>query len=725
VSTIEAAIEYIRRGYAPIPIERGKKSPDTRKGWQDERHTEDGVWDTFADNGNVGLILGAPSGDLVDVDLDTPEAVQLAPVFLPPTGMVSGRLSAQRSHYWYRCPVPKRITCNDTPDDVAKTSGKSVLLEVRSNGCQTVVPPSVHPSGELYLFDDDVDPPGGTPAEVDHDTLIRCVSRLAACAVLARRWPGVGVRHEAHLALAGFLLTGGLSGADAKKIIHGVARLTHSDDPETHVRGVDDTLEKLKTGENITGGSRLAELLRGNGTKSVRQCRKWLGLSSEPPKAPGASTGAPTLSDEALALAFAGLNLETLRHCAKLNRWYQWDSCRWVPTEKKEEVTQARSMLRQIATDLGPRPDAKKVASNATVKNVLNLATADEKLAVAQSELDADPWVLNSPEGTIDLHTGEIRAHRREDLITKTTAVTPRGECARWLVFLDEVTGGDQELARFLQRVAGYGLTGSVREHAFFFFYGPGGNGKGVFVDTIRDVLGGYGRVATIDSFLDSKHPQHPTDLASLVGARFVTTSEPSAGVSWDEGKVKRITGGAPIAARFMRGDFFEFSPEFKLVVEANNPPKFRKVDTAVRRRLHVIPFNICFGGDRPADKDLGVRLRSEWPGILSWAVAGCQAWQERGLDPPAAVKAATEVYLEDEDTLGQWLEERTNTTDGDAIGRLWADFQKWLESEGISGWSKRRMVTELRQRGFETRRLTGGVKGIWGVSLRNQRNAF
>ena len=174
---------------------------------------------------------------------------------------------------------------------------------------------------------------------------------------------------------------------------------------------------------------------------------------------------------------------------------------------------------------------------------------------------DKDPWLLNTPGGIVDLQTGKMLPHDPEQYITKITAVAPEGDCPRWLRFLDEITGGNVELQQFLQRVAGYSLTGSTKEHALFFAYGTGGNGKGVFLNTLSAILADYAAVAPMESFIASNAERHPTDLAGLRGARLVTSQETEEGRRWAESKIKALTGGDPISARFMRQDFFTYHP--------------------------------------------------------------------------------------------------------------------------------------------------------------------
>ncbi len=180
----------------------------------------------------------------------------------------------------------------------------------------------------------------------------------------------------------------------------------------------------------------------------------------------------------------------------------------------------------------------------------------------------------------MDLRTGRLRPSRPEEGITRITSVAPTeaADCPIWNSFIDEATNGDVGLALFLQQWFGYCLTGDVSEHALMFGHGDGGNGKGVVLNTIVGILGDYAVVAPPDTFTASHNDRHPTELAMLRGARLVAASETEQGRTWAENRIKQLTGGDPISARFMRGDFFTFKPEFKLTIIGNHPPSLANV---------------------------------------------------------------------------------------------------------------------------------------------------
>ncbi len=327
--------------------------------------------------------------------------------------------------------------------------------------------------------------------------------------------------------------------------------------------------------------------------------------------------------------------------------------------------------------------------------------------------------LLNTPAGTVDLRTGKLRPPRCEDHITKTSGAAPTTKKPkRFLAFLNEVTLGDRALQSYLQRVAGYCLTGATIEHALFFLYGLGANGKSVFVNALLAILGEYARTAPMEAFMTTHHPQHATSIAALRGARLVAASETEDGSRWAESKVKELTGGTPITARFMRQDEFTFTPQLKLVISGNHKPRLRNVDEAMRRRLHLIPFSAYFPEGK-RDPKLTEKLQPELGGILSWAVEGCLAWQRGGLCAPEAVLNATTDYFETQDVLGVWLEEQIeqskayNTSSGD----LYRAYKGWTEAKGEYVHGHREFIQKLMERGFSIKK-SNGVRQVVGLRL-------
>jgi putative DNA primase/helicase len=324
----------------------------------------------------------------------------------------------------------------------------------------------------------------------------------------------------------------------------------------------------------------------------------------------------------------------------------------------------------------------RSLLSAKTVAAVERLARSDQRLAATIGQWDRDSWLFNTPAGTVNLKTGAMQEHRREDYITKIAEASPGGACQRWREFIETITDHDADLAAFIQRMLGYALTGSTAEQCLFFLYGRGANGKSVLLNTVSSIMGDYHTAAPIETFTASATERHPTELAGLRGARLVTAIETEEGRRWAEAKIKSLTGGDKIAARFMRQDFFNFTPVFKLIIAGNHKPSLRTVDEAIRRRFHLVPFAVTIpAADR--DPDLPAKLKAEWGGILRWMIDGCLAWQRQGLNPPSAVRDATAAYLEAEDAIAVWMADCCSR-DPNAWASSTALFGSW------AGWAQK-----------------------------------
>ena len=421
----------------------------------------------------------------------------------------------------------------------------------------------------------------------------------------------------------------------------------------------------------------------------------------------------PAFSDDALALAFSERHDGQLLYVPAWGYWLRWDGSRWARDATLSVYDLSRLICRDAAAEAKRLDDgkaiARKVASGATTAAVEKLARSDPRLARTSDAFDADPMQLNTPGGVVDLRTGIMRPHQREDLFTKVTAVTPSGSCPRWLRFLLQITQRDKALVRFLQRFIGYTLTGVISEHAFVFLWGPGGNGKSVLLGTIAAMLGDYATSAMADVFTVTRSEQHPTHLATLRGARFVVVTETEEGRPWAESRIKSLTGGDRISARFMRGDPFEFQPAFKLWIAGNHRPVLRNPDAAMRRRLQLVP--LTFVPPNP-DKNLLDALLEELPGILDWAIRGCIGWQRDGLSPPEVVRQASDEYFAEQDMVGNWFAERCERTRGATTTpsrELYTDWRSWAEARGETPGSEK-WFSESLQRTAAKKRTGSGV---------------
>jgi putative DNA primase/helicase len=435
---------------------------------------------------------------------------------------------------------------------------------------------------------------------------------------------------------------------------------------------------------------------------------------------------APAFSEEDLALRFSRRHRDELRFVAKWGQWYRYDGQRWKPDDTRKTFSLARDLCRDVASKVNKPREAKTIANAKTRMAVVSLASDDRRHAGTVDQWDSDPWLLNTLDGVIDLRSGKLMDARPDDYLTKLTSVAPDADCPTplWSAFLDKVTNGDKDLQAFLARISGYSLTGSTREHALFFLYGTGGNGKGVFMNTLIGILGDYHRAAPIETFTETHADKHPTELAMLRGARMVTSTETEEGRRWAESRVKALTGGDPIAARFMRQDFFEYRPQFKLIISGNHKPGLRSVDEAIRRRFHLIPFVVTITPEE-RNPELSNDLVAEYPGILAWMIKGCLDWQNAGLAPPTAVTDATEHYLETEDAMKLWLEEccAKDPNFVTPVSVLFERWKAWAEDSGEFVGSARRFSQRLEANGFEPCRPHAG-RSFRGLTVYRDPNA-
>ncbi len=419
-------------------------------------------------------------------------------------------------------------------------------------------------------------------------------------------------------------------------------------------------------------------------------------------------------------------------------RWYVWDGRRWVgdesdvyryacrlselireearPYRARAEVAKANGdtaeekQMNAIADALGKW--ATRSEMKATIESAVGLAR--KMLTVDSEALDRDPWALNCENGTVDLRTGELRRHNPEDYITKLVPVEYDREavCPTWDRALLEIVGGDVGVRDFLGRWFGYCASADVREQAFVVHWGGGANGKSTVLDTIREVLGDYAGTAAPGLLAATKGDRHPTEIAALFGRRMVTAHESGEAVVLREDFIKQATGGDRITARYMREDFFEFSPTHKIQLLTNHKPQVKGTDEGIWRRVLLVPYVESFGSSeqvargerkRLGDVMMPTRLRGELPGILAWLVRGCLAWRDAGgLNPPKAVRVASEAYRGEQDRVRQFVGECCEVgydfaealTDG--MGGLYPAYQSWCKDGGIHSLGKSKFTDEV-----------------------------
>jgi putative DNA primase/helicase len=418
-----------------------------------------------------------------------------------------------------------------------------------------------------------------------------------------------------------------------------------------------------------------------------------------------------------------------LRYCWLWRKWLVWDGKRWVKDDTGEVYRLAKETVSSIYQEAAAAPNdearkelgkhATRSEAGARIKEMVDLARSD--VPVMPDELDASPGLLNTESGTIDLRTGELREHRREDLMTKIapTKYRPDAAAPTWEAFLERVLPGE-DLRAFVQRAVGYSATGDTSEQCIFINHGGGANGKSTFQEAIAAALGDYAMRAPTEMLLAKRSDGVPNDVARLKGARFVSASETEEGRRLAESRIKDLTGQDTITARFMKAEWFDFAPTHKLWLSTNHKPEIRGTDAAIWRRIRLVPWAVTIP---PAeqDKKLPIALRHELAGILAWVVRGCLQWRREGLQAPDEVRKATGEYRAEMDVLAGFLVEccELDTGHWEYAKDLYECYKRWCDENGERPEPQRKFGGRLGERGFQRDRGGSRGAGIWrGVRL-------
>jgi putative DNA primase/helicase len=431
------------------------------------------------------------------------------------------------------------------------------------------------------------------------------------------------------------------------------------------------------------------------------------------------------------AQAFARHCCDRLRYCAKAGGWHIWNKQRW----KLDDDGATYRLAYEFVQNIGRAADSIKNSTNRKnalalashlrnrrgIENLLALAAKEESIVIGDPErFDSNPWIFNVANGTLDLRTGELRPHDPAELITKIAPVEYDAAvtCPRWKSFVEEIFGGDRDMARFLQAAIGYSLSGSIREQIFLILHGSGANGKSTLLSILGKLLGDYAQAASPETFIEKRtNDGARNDLARLRGARLVTTIETSERQRLAANLVKAITGGDQLTARFLYQEHFDFAAVFKLWLSTNNKPTFRGDDRGMARRIRLVPFNQCFEGER-CDPELREKLEAELPGILTWAIEGCLQWQQEGLKSPEAVVKATEDYRQENDSLSAFFDEKCEIDLKAEIlaSDLYREYKSWCEQNGERPETQTWLGRRLSDRGF--RKKKGRIVSWRGLRL-------
>lgn len=772
----DLALGYVAGGLALVPCSPKDKRPDMALLPRDPQ-THKPTWKSLADHPadaatvqswldrgckTMAAATGKPSGGLLIIDFD--EARFLEPWKVAVAELADG-LPVQRTGRGFqvalRCPDPGENAELAWVADEKEETGRRIAIETRGEGGYAILPGSLHPSGKLYAAIAGDWANIATVSQARADSLLAAAKKLdeapytkqemerkEANAKVSDKYQaganGKGstidlfnkaISIEQALKATGYTQMGerwARPGADYPSVTVRDGRSYHHstndlmNDGHWH-RAFDLFCQYKHNGDCKAAVKVAAEKL---GVKKERKPKKARKIAADVACGLG-----PTIdTDEgrtevANAKRLVVMHGADMRFCESFGSWFNFDGAQWKADDRHQAERLAKIVYQSLWAEICERakqkdidPEevagwihfAKQTGSARGIEAMLRLARSEPGIPVVPDDLDRDPWVLNCPNGTVDLRTAELRPHRREDMLTKLcpTAYDPAATCPIWLATLDTIMAGNSDLIGFLQRAVGSSLAGVIRDHTLFVAYGTGQNGKSTFLNAIQDTIGtDYSMKAPLGMLMARKNEAHPTERADLFGRRFVSCIEVEDGQRLAESLVKELTGGDRIRARFMRQDFFEFTPTHHVWLAVNHKPTVRGTDTGIWRRIKLIPFSVSIP-EEEQDKTLPEKLQAERTGILAWAVQGCLAWQQHGLGEPDEVRQATSDYRGEQDVLATFLEERCEVSSYSKVraSELYAAYADWTEKAGEYVLPQRRFGQALTERGFEREKNNG----IW-----------
>lgn len=422
---------------------------------------------------------------------------------------------------------------------------------------------------------------------------------------------------------------------------------------------------------------------------------------------------------------------DIIRYCEPMKSWFIWDGKRWNRDTTIKIERLAKDTTRRIyaeASLCGGESVRKSIADHAKrseahnrIRGMVEMAKSEIEVVINPNDFDNDPYLLNCINGTLNLKTGKLQQHRKEDNITKlaNVAFDHTARCPRWETFMDEIFLSNEDVIRYVQYALGYSMSGSTDEQCMFVCYGVGQNGKSKMLDTNRYIMGDYGQGVEASTFEDVKRSggQAREDIASLKNIRFISSIETGQGHRIAESLIKQMTGDATIRARFLYQNSFEFNQTYKIWLATNHKPVIQGTDDGIWRRIRLIPFEFKVT-ERNKDPKLYEKLIAEAPGILNWMLEGCLAWQTCGLDiiTPTKVVDATGSYRQEMDTLGTFIDEccvvDTNCKVG--VTELYMAYCAWSSSR----ITRKTFGLRMEEKGFEKERLKIGVCFV-GIGLK------
>ena len=696
-SLLKAALRYANRyGWRVFPLDG--KEPRIKGGFRSATTDESTIrkwWKKWPD-ANIGIACDSTNGPVV-IDLDEPKDEEvsgfkfLKRLELPREGLVTRSAVSRKGRlHLYFSPMRdgthlKRMIRPFSQDD------KKVAIDILADGGYVVAPPSIHPdTGKPYRWEQRID------MAPFPKRLFRFLQKKSIKAI-APPLPTIireGERDQLLTSLAGSMRR---RGASPRAILEAL-RIENA----ARVRPPLDDAQLQKISNSI-------------GAKDP-------------------ATEEENLTDLGNVRRFVAQHHERLRSILskKSNPWFVWQGTHWEPDRTGEAMRLAKQTVRSIHLEAERVSDEEKrgaIQQHAyksegaeRIRAIVDLAKTEPEISIREELLDRDSWLFNCQNGTIDLSTGKLLKHKKTDYITKLSPVeyARKATAPRWQAFLEDVFAGDKALIGFIRRAVGYTLTGDIREHALFFCFGQGRNGKSTFLETLRELMADYSVQADFATFQSTRNEGPRHDLARMRGSRMVSAIEARGDRSFDETVLKQMTGGDTVTARNLYESSFEFKPQFKLWLAANHLPLVREQTEAFWSRILMIPFTVIIPPHK-RKKNLGRQLAKELPGILNWALEGCDEWRRNGLMAPDTVRKAIDDYKEEYDVLSEYFKERCRIDDSEwtprsALYQSFADW--WQETRGRNPLSHTAFNRMLGERTDIRPRKREGVRGWRGVGI-------
>ena len=715
----EAALRYAAAGIPVMPLHwlkqdgtcscrlgdmcQAKGKHPRIKNWCEEATTDPAKikeWWDKTPSANIGIPMGERSG-LVALDVDTRHhgeeslAILMDENDILPT-TITATTGGGGKHYVFKYTEELALK---------NVVGFREGLDVRTQGGMIVAEPSLHHSGRTYQWDEGKSPfdivaadmPAWLVAEI-RKVGTKITTKKKAADNAPRKKIAEGGRNNHLTSLAGALRRKGL-GEDA---IVATLRAENADrlDPPLD----DETVVAI--------------------AKSITRYQ------------PEDEAVDYKLTDVGNAERFVAMFKDSVKYCSIYKKWFIWNGKRWEQDDTGKIITYAIECVRNIMHDADMLPDGDKrkaliqhslrSESSGRLKALLDLASGMPAITIRSDDLDANPWLLNCQNGTIDLRTGKLQAHNPQDYITRICAAPYDTTCAipLWTSLLNKVSGGDEAVKRYMQKAFGYALTGDISEQAIFLLYGTGSNGKSTMLNVFAELLDGYAQSTSSDTFMQKKNDTVNNDIARLKGARFVSAIEMEEGKRMAESLIKSMTGGDKLVTRFLYGEFFEYIPQFKVFLAVNHKPIIRDTTKSIWRRIKLMEFTNTFT-EQERDRNFPAKIMAtELSGILAWAVQGCLWWQQEGIQDPDRIREATQEYREEMDAFSHFFEECClDKAEGHVSNKmLRAKFEEWCGENGEYAINQRTFSQKLLERGYTKRRNNATGSYEWyGFVLRGE----